>query len=238
MKRFIFILQIEANGISMIDCILQKRKLGRPKHGTEQERIDELLEAALDIFLRFGYANTSIAKISSTAGVSTRTIYGLYTNKSDLMVAAVTRMVEQDLLELSKVSQLSESSPEETLTSLCKIILERVTNNKLISLYRMGVSEGFRFPELAKKMRSSGPKRIEAMIADYLNKQSDMGILNIQDAQQSASLFLHMLISEPRHNCLFGLLSPEYGWNAEQHIANVVRTFLYGTLQPKSDLPK
>lgn len=238
MKRFIFILQNRTNDTAMIDCLLHKRKLGRPKHGTEQERIGELLDTALDIFLRLGYANTSIAKIASTAGVSTRTIYGLYTNKSDLMVAAVTRMVEQDLLELSKISQLAESSPEETLTALCKIILERVTSDKLISLYRMGVAEGFRFPELAKKMRSSGPKRIEAVIADYLNKQSAQGILNIQDAQKSASLFLHMLISEPRHNCLFGLLSPEYGWNAEQHIANVVRTFLHGTLQPKSDSPK
>lgn len=222
----------------MIDCLLHKRKLGRPKHGTEQERIDELLDIALDIFLRFGYANSSIAKIASTAGVSTRTIYGLYTNKSDLMVAAVTRMVERDLLELNKISQLAESSPEETLTSLCRVILERVTSDKLVSLYRMGVSEALRFPDLAKKMRSSGPRRIEAMIAEYLNKQSALGILNIQNTEQSASLFLHMLISEPRHNCLFGLLSPEYGWNAEQHIANVVRTFLHGTLSTKSDSTK
>lgn len=219
----------------MTQASLQKRKLGRPKQGTGQERVDDLLDTALDIFLRFGYANTSIAKIATSAGVSTRTIYGLYANKSDLMVAAVSRMVEQDLLELNKISQLSDSSPEETLTSLSKIILERVTSNKLVSLYRMGVSEGFRFPDLTKKIKSSAPKRIEAILTEYLANQSTLGVLNILDAQQSASLFLHMLISEPRHNCLFGLLNPEDGWNDEQHITNVVRTFLHGTLNTQSD---
>lgn len=222
----------------MIQCLLPKRKLGRPKQGTEQERIGELLDTALEIFLRMGYADTSIAKIAAEAGVSTRTIYSLYTNKADLMVAAVSRMVERDLLEFNKVLQLTDSSPEKTLTSLCQIILERVTSDKLIALYRMGVAEGFRFPELAKKMQSSGPKRVEITIAEYLDKQSTLGVLKIQNAQQSASLFLHMLISEPRHKSLFGLLNAEHGWNREQHIANVVRTFLHGTLSIKSDSTK
>ncbi len=195
--------------------------------------MDQLLDTALDLFLQIGYANTSIAKIATAAGVSTRTIYSLYTNKADLMVAAVSRMVNQDLLEINKVSQFANASPEKTLPAICKIVLERITSDKIISLYRMGVAEGFRFPELAKKMQLCGPKRIETIIAEYLEQQSALGVLHIVNAQQSASLFLHMLISEPRHKFLFGFATPEFGWNAEQHVENVVRTFLHGTLKKK-----
>ncbi len=211
-----------------------KPKLGRPRLGTEQERLAALLDHALKVFLQFGYANTSIAKIATTAGVSTRTIYELYANKADLMVAALTHLIERDVNQLSEIGRLADAQPEKALYAFGKIILERVTSRELIEHYRMGVADGFRFPELAKKMQSAGPKRIEGIIAEYLAIQAKLGKLQIKDANKTANIFLHMLTSEPRQRALFGLLSQENGWDAEQHIVNVIHIFLHGTLTHKA----
>jgi AcrR family transcriptional regulator len=212
-----------------------KPKLGRPKLGTEQERHTALLEHALQVFMQTGYTNTSIAKIATAAGVSTRTIYEHYGNKSELLIAAVSRMIEHDAEQLDQLARLHNHTLEQTLTALSKTILDRITSSELTALYRIGVAEGFRFPELTKKMHSTAALRIENIIAAYLSQQIQLGTLNISNAQISAKLFLNMLIAEPRHRSLFGLLTQEYGWNESQHISNVVKVFLYGTSTSKAN---
>jgi AcrR family transcriptional regulator len=211
-----------------------KSRVGRPKLGTEQERTAALLDHALLIFMQQGFANSSIAKIAAAAGVSTRTIYELYNNKTDLMIAAVSRMVERDAMQLNEIGQLPDTPPEQALTAFSRVILQRVTSPQLTALYRMGVAEGFKFPELVRKMQSTGPKRIESIIVDYLANQAKLGKLVFTDTRKSATLFLHMLISEPRHRSLFGLLNKEDGWDMEQHISHVVSIFLHGTSTHKA----
>ena len=50
-------------------------KAGRPRRGTELERMDALIQAATRIFLKEGYGLASIDKIATEAGISTRAIY-------------------------------------------------------------------------------------------------------------------------------------------------------------------
>ena len=44
-----------------------KHKLGRPRLGTEDERLNILLDCALNIFMHEGYGLASMAKIASAA---------------------------------------------------------------------------------------------------------------------------------------------------------------------------
>jgi len=203
-----------------------KSRLGRPRAGSEAERLDALLEHALQIFMRDGYGLASIGKIASEAGISTRTTYGLYKNKADLMVASVTHMVERDVEQMQGIDGLDGMSVEAGLTAIGQMIIERVTSPGLVSLYRMGVAEAARFPELNCKMRSAGPERILKVIADYLSRHLRYGTLDISDINKAAGLFCHMLISEPRHQALLGVLDRD--WDANAHIRYVVEIFLNG----------
>ncbi|HWU65747.1 MAG TPA: helix-turn-helix domain-containing protein, partial [Methylophilus sp.] len=87
----------------MLDTSPVRTKVGRPKSGTEQERHAQLLEQALELFMTEGFTRTSIARIASTCGVSTRTIYERFGNKDELLVAALKHMVEQDVLAMARV---------------------------------------------------------------------------------------------------------------------------------------
>lgn len=220
-----------------LDAVAQKRKLGRPRSGTEAERLNILLECALKVFMRDGYGLANMAKIASAAGFSTRTIYGLYKNKADLMVASVGHMVNRDVEQIQSIVGLDAMTAEAGLCAIGEMILARVTSPQLISFYRMGVAEAARFPELTHKMKAIGPLRIQAVIANYLRSKVAKGELYIENIDKAAVIFCHMLISEPRHNALMGLSAAD--WDAKNHIRDVVEIFLHGvsptTATKKSD---
>ncbi len=203
-----------------------KPKVGRPKAGTKVERNEYLLDQALTLFMRQGFANTSIANIAEAAGVSTRTIYERYKNKAELMLASVNRMIDTDISELQGIENLAQMSCRDGLIVLGEYLLAKVMQPNMISFYRMGVAEAMHFPELNKMMESTGPKRIQAVIADYLCRHSHTDGLSALDFEQAAALFLEMLFAEPRNKALFGCL--EADWNAKAHIVFVVQVFLYG----------
>jgi AcrR family transcriptional regulator len=203
-----------------------RHKVGRPRLGTEQERHDALLEHALTIFMQQGYARASIAKIAQSAGISTRTIYQHYQNKADLLFASVSYLVEKDVTELQSIPSISTMTTEAALNALGEKMMKRVLSQQLISLYRMGVAEAVHMPEVATKMKTIGPLRIQSVIADYLRKHANQNLLPQQDFAKAAALFCEMLISEPRSKALFGVL--EHDWDAKAHIAYVVEVFLNG----------
>ncbi|MGV3582109.1 MAG: TetR/AcrR family transcriptional regulator [Methylophilus sp.] len=219
----------------MLNSIRQspaKHKVGRPRLGTEQERHDALLAHALVIFMQEGYGRASIAKIAQSAGISTRTIYEHYQNKAELMLASVSHMVEKDVTELQSIPSMDAMTTQAALNALGEKMMKRVMSKELISFYRMGVAEAIHMPEVALKMKTIGPLRIQSVVADYLRKQASQDLIPQQDFAKAAALFCEMLIAEPRNKALFGVL--EKDWDAKQHIAYVVEVFLNGITSAKA----
>lgn len=203
-----------------------KPKPGRPKAGTESERIDYLLDQALKLFICEGFSNTSIAKISAATGVSTRTIYERYTNKGELLLASVSRMVESDVFELINIPNLSEMTLPEGLKVIGEKLLERVMHPDMIAFYRMGVAEAVHLPEISKRMERTFPMRLRGIVAEYLSKHVDPKSLSPFYVEQSAAIFLEMIFAEPRNKALFGLLAAD--WDPKAHVDFVVELFING----------
>src|SRR3984957_9383514 len=101
-------------------------RVGRPKRGTEAARIDNLIAAATQVFVRDGYGGSSIDKVASEAGVSTRTIYERFKNKADLLGAVITRLVDRDMETVLATAELDRLDPKEALTVLAQTITSRV----------------------------------------------------------------------------------------------------------------
>src|SRR3984957_12471437 len=101
-------------------------KLGRPRRGTESARIDVLIGAATQVFLREGYGLASIDKVASEAGVSTRTIYERFKNKADLLGAGITRLVARDMDAARYTDAITRLDPKDALTTIAHSITSRV----------------------------------------------------------------------------------------------------------------
>lgn len=86
-------------------------KRGRPKQDAAalEERKEEILAAATELFARKGYANTDIEILAGVLGIGKGTIYRAFPSKQDLFFAALTRGLNR--MSAFIASQSSESTP-------------------------------------------------------------------------------------------------------------------------------
>lgn len=116
-----------------------QRRLGRPPKGTRGDTRRDLLEAALRLFAKQGYAATTVRQIADEIDIRDSAIYAHFNAKQDLLDALVEESGLQ-LLERSgfDFSLLLESHPADVLPSLFTAVVgewDRKRNRQLISLF-------------------------------------------------------------------------------------------------------
>lgn len=78
---------------------------------SREERIDEITQAAIDVFLEKGYENTTMEAIAQKAGVSKGGLYHHFKSKDMILMVAIEKISEkvQDLMgEASKCLSVRE----------------------------------------------------------------------------------------------------------------------------------
>lgn len=102
-----------------------------------KDRRAQLTQAAFEIFTDRGYRNCSVADITTAAGLSHGSFYNYFTNKRDILDAAIDFGLEQFGPQLSPPTELADSL-DEFLDAIASPLRElyslSVTNTKLISL--------------------------------------------------------------------------------------------------------
>jgi AcrR family transcriptional regulator len=195
-------------------------RVGRPRRGTEAARSDCLIAAATRVFLRDGYGAASIDKVAREAGISTRTIYGRFRNKADLLVSVITRLVERDMATV--------------FVTIGETIAGRACDPEAAALFRIVSAEARRFPALAEKMRANTKTRVLNAIATYFRGQIQKGNLSLADPERSARLFIQMVCAELHECLLFGSPEEISKLDFAAHVDLVVRIFLTGAAPRRS----
>src|ERR1041384_3464475 len=77
------------------DAVTRRTYGGRAAADRRAERRERLLEAGLQLFGTEGYATSSIEKLCTHAGVSTRNFYEEFNAREDLLMALHTRVNEK-----------------------------------------------------------------------------------------------------------------------------------------------
>jgi AcrR family transcriptional regulator len=102
-----------------------------------KDRRAQLTQAAFEVFTDRGYRNCSVADIATAAGLSAASFYNYFTNKRDILDAAIDFGFEQFGPQLSPPTELADSLDEflDAITSpLRELYSLSVANSKLISL--------------------------------------------------------------------------------------------------------
>jgi AcrR family transcriptional regulator len=119
----------------------QRRKEARPQ---------ELLAAALSLFVEKGFAATRMDEVAQRAGVSKGTLYLYYPGKEDLFKAVVRQNLSSLIEEGQQAADSFEGSSTELLVFLMQTWWERVGNTELAGIHKVVLSEVRNFPELAQ----------------------------------------------------------------------------------------
>lgn len=169
------------------------------------EKRDQILRGALEVFQASGYDAASVSEIARVAGVSKPTIYNYFPGKAELFSACLLTRIEA---YASKILELElAGAPHDVLTRLGHAVLELTVSPGATHVYRWMVAESGRFPDLAESFYDRGPGKGAAKLADYLTQAQAQGTLALGDtpALDAARMFIDMFRGEVMLRNLFGM---------------------------------
>lgn len=181
---------------------VSRRHGGRPSREDAALLGERILDVATELFLAEGYGATSIEAVAQRARISKRTFYHRFPDKAALFGAVIHRIVER-LRPPPDIPLFEGGNLDEILRRLARLILRAVLAPTALSLHRLLVAEGRRFPELAavaarEGSRDEAVKQIAAMI-DHEARASGRAV---DRPQLAAEQFLEFVIAVPRRRAL------------------------------------
>jgi AcrR family transcriptional regulator len=123
--------------------------VARPRRQRRKEaRPQELLDAALELFVLKGYAATHSDEVARHAGVSKGTLYLYYPSKEELFKAVVRASLSNLIAEGAELAERHEGPTRELLMDIARIWWERIGSRPAAGLHRVLLAELQHLPEL------------------------------------------------------------------------------------------
>lgn len=125
-------------------------KAGRNRSREERpDKLQTILNAALDVFIEKGFADTRLDDVAARAGVAKGTIY-LYVSSKTALFEELVRSAIRSPIEGIGAQVLALDLPiDETLKMILTKIREEVLETRRRDIAQLIISEAGRFPELA-----------------------------------------------------------------------------------------
>lgn len=147
---------------------------GRREQQKEAKRI-ALVDAALAVFSRVGFAAAKMDDVAEEAGVSKGTVYLYFDSKEKLFEGMVKAKMSPMLSEVQAVMEQSHDSASERLKAHMKFFYSKVLNSDRRQIMRLIMAEGPNFPDLAEFYHQTVLSRGQAIIESILEDGIESG---------------------------------------------------------------
>ena len=144
----------------------QRRKEARPQ---------ELLDAALDLFVEKGFAATRSEEVATRAGVSKGTLYLYYPSKEDLLKEVVRQNVVNRIVQGVDLIRHFDGPTSELLARVLRLWWERMGETRASGILKLMMSEARNFPDIAQFYVDEVIKPSHAMLAALVQRGIDRG---------------------------------------------------------------
>lgn len=144
----------------------QRRKEARPQ---------ELLDAALDLFVEKGFAATRSEEVALRAGVSKGTLYLYYPSKEELLKEVIRANVVNQIAEGADLIRQFEGSTSELLAKVLRMWWERVGETRASGILKLMMSEARNFPEIAQFYVDEVIRPSDSMLGQLVQRGIDRG---------------------------------------------------------------
>jgi len=205
---------------------LSRPGAGRPTREQQEQRHEELLNVALDIFLEKGFEQTTMEEIAIRVGMSKRTVYARYEDKARLFKAAVQRAIERYTVPRSEVEALATNDLAETLAAIARQRIANVATPVATKLQRILSAQSYRFPELFHAAFDEGAGPTISFLKDLFVHYSKQGQIHVADPRRAATAFLSLVVGGPARIIVSGNKINDTA--IEEHIRFTVNLFLKG----------
>jgi AcrR family transcriptional regulator len=199
-----------------------------------EARPDEVLDAALLLFIERGFAATRVEDIAAQAGLSKGAVYLYFPSKEAILEGLVKRAVLPVANSALGVIQNYTGDPRPVIATALKLVAGRLSDPKLIAIPRLLIREMINFPELAEMYRREVIDRVVPAVETLVRNGMRDGYFRQLDPEMTlrsiiGPIIAHVMIAE-----LFGI-RPAGGLEIDRLVDNHLAILFDGLSAPKSD---
>lgn len=198
----------------------------------EDDRLEELLSIAAEVFISEGFKGASTNVITRRAKASKATFYSRFPTKEALFLAVIEHRMER-MADLAAPTGSLEGPPEIVLHEFGSRLVRNVLTQEQVTFVRMIGMEAERFPKLAQRFFEVGPGLALATLAAYLRQSSERGDLRSENPDRMAEHFFSLLTGGEVRWFILGLRSRPSPKRLADHVRAALKAFLlaYGNDQ-------
>ncbi|QFS46663.1 TetR/AcrR family transcriptional regulator [Nostoc sphaeroides] len=165
-------------------------KAGEVDRDNSVDKVEQILQGAMQEFLQHGYAGTSMDRVAVAAGVSKATVYSHFQDKEGLFKVLLEQLASKKNNSIFGTEPI-EGEPVAILHQVATKALEQMLNDKEHSAFmRVLIGESGRFPELAQICVRAMIKPVTETLTQYLTAPE----LKIPDPEATARILIGALV--------------------------------------------
>lgn len=195
-----------------------------PKARLLERKQEAIKVAAKELFLRHGYANTTMEMVAAQAGVSIMTLYRHFHGKDVLFQAVIQHLCSEKARESREM--LWQGNAADVLHRLGQLRLAYALNPEEIALYQVILGAIEHFPEVGQMYYDLNVEKALDRLSAYLQELDRQGSLHIPDSRLSAQFFLTVLQGQFIERARLGVAPAPTSEEIEHHIDACVALFL------------
>jgi TetR/AcrR family transcriptional regulator, mexJK operon transcriptional repressor len=190
-----------------------------------EKRREELAEVAGRLFLKHGFAETTMQMIASEAEASKETLYRHFASKEALFAELISTRASAVAGPQSAMAR--DEPPAAALFELGMSLLQLIIKDERSSLFHIIIADAHRAPELAAIFYERGPGTTLKQLTAYLRAATRRGQLHCPDPRLAARLFVGAVIAHYHLRCLIGQPpAPITSSEMREHVEAAVAMFL------------
>lgn len=202
----------------------------------KEARPQEILAAALALFVSKGYAATKMTDIAKAAGVTCGTPYIYFANKESLFKAVVRELLLPQLSRGQDLLAQFQGNSADLLRLILKTWWHTMNEHHLTALPKLMISEGSHFPEVAAIYRDEFIIPGNKILRQILERGVASGEFRLHDIEYAievicSPIIVAMLMQHSLINCL-----PD-AFDADRFLDSTINLLLHGLMAaPPPDL--
>ncbi|MSO97947.1 MAG: TetR/AcrR family transcriptional regulator [Rhodospirillaceae bacterium] len=190
-----------------------------------EPRIRAIVAAAEQVFLERGYEAGSLDDVARRANASKATIYAHFGSKVGLFRAIIGEKINE-IFEPVRQGEAHHAPVPIVLHGLGTAFLRRMLSPVVLKFYRLIVSQGTQFPELAQTWFANGPKTAIATLAAFLRERHASGEIVVATPDLAAEFFLMSLRGVLHLQAVTGLIVPPFDKAIAAKVSAAVEMFM------------
>ena len=212
----------------MSHAVVPSKHIAKPRWQRRKDaRPEELVAAALEVFVERGYDGTTLADVARRAGVTKGTIYLYFENKEALFKAVVRQTIVPVIAQGEALARSFTGSARDLLEQLVREYWRLVGETALAGIPKLMMAEAATFPELTRFYYDEVVARGHRLMAGVIERGITNGEFRPVDVMLAAKLAMSPLMHATVVRRAFASCMPE-GFNIQAYLDTHIDLYLHG----------